>query len=241
MQIASIRLFSTAFVRSNPNLRPWDEITLIGFLLDGFIFKFKWWEGLILWYVAHHYLHCPMFVLYVLFKNSSCNPFLNDLQLFNQNLHLQADSSQSIACDSKFGSFMINTNDKTMYNYRTIGPHLFVFSSGLMMLSGNKYSKDWYFSRANPDVARYKVLLLGTSQLAWLHYLNSIGWIYRWSWYDEQQAVAHSRCPWCGWCAASAVREGGVIWEIHLLAESHLHQGFGGLVEEDVPTVQLRK
>jgi hypothetical protein len=107
-----------------------------------------------------------MFVLYVLLKNSSCNPFLNDLQLFNQNLHLQADSSQSIACDSKFGSFMINTNDKTMYNYRTIGPHLFVFSSGLMMLSGNKYSKDGYFSRANPDVARYKVLLLGTSQLA---------------------------------------------------------------------------
>jgi len=33
-------------------------------------------------------------------------PFVNALQLFNQNLNPQADSSQSIACDSPFGSFI---------------------------------------------------------------------------------------------------------------------------------------
>ena len=53
--------------------------------------------------------------------------------------------------------------------------------------------------------------------------------------------MAHSRRPWRGWCFASAVREGRVIREIHLLAASHSHEGFGGLVEEDAPRVQLRR
>ena len=46
------------------------------------------------------------FALYVLFRNISCYAFCNALQLFNQNLNPQADSSQSIACNSPFGSFI---------------------------------------------------------------------------------------------------------------------------------------